>query len=81
MAIHRDQRDVVKKTKALAVGDLVARVEAPTMFHRVTTKFHDYVSILPYQRSGKEVLLMPIGRGKRTIWTDGTSQWIVVGHD
>jgi hypothetical protein len=70
-----------RSVPALTVGDLVARVEAPTVFHRVTTKFPGYVRTLPYQRSGKEVLLMSIGRGKRAIWTDGTSQWIVVGHD
>ncbi len=46
-----------KSRSTLAVGDLVARVEAPTMIHRVTERFTGYVRILPYRRSGREQLL------------------------
>lgn len=63
--------------KALKVGDLVARVEAPTMIHRVTEKFPGYVRILPYRRSGKEHFLVPMG----ALWIGDGSQWVVTGHD
>jgi hypothetical protein len=59
---------MAKKTSALAVGDLVARIEAPTVLYRVTTKFPGYVRALPYRRSGREQLLMPIKQGARSIW-------------
>ena len=71
----------MKKTAALVVGDLVARVEAPTVFHRVTERFPGYVRILPYRRSGREQLLVPVKHGGRTIWIGDGSQWIVTGHD
>lgn len=71
---------MAKKTTALAVGDLVARVEAPTVLHRVTEKFPGYVRVLPYRRSGREQLLVPVRHGGRTIWTGDGSQWIVMGH-
>jgi len=72
---------MTKKTSALAVGDLVARVEAPTMLHRVSEKFPGYVRALPYRRSGREQFLMPIKQGGRSIWAGDGSQWIVMGHD
>ena len=71
-----------KKAKgALAVGDLVARVEAPTVLHRVSENFISYVRTLPYRRSGREQLLVPVKHGGRTIWIGDGSQWIVTGHD
>lgn len=66
---------------SLTVGDLVARIEAPTVFHRVTEKFSGYVRVLPYRRSGREQILLPFRRGKSTVWAGDGSQWIVVGHD
>jgi hypothetical protein len=63
------------------VGDLVARVEAPTVLHRVTEKHPSYVRVLPYRRSGREQFLMSIKHGGRMIWAGDGSQWIVVGHD
>ena len=72
-----------KKPAGLVVGDLVARVEAPTVVHRVTERFPDYVRVLPYRRSGPEQFLVPIGRGDRAsaIWVGDGSQWTIVGHD
>ena len=63
------------KKSGPVVGDLVARIEAPTVLYRVTSKHPKYVRVLPYQRSGKELLLFPVGR----VWTDGGSQWSVIG--
>lgn len=71
---------MAKKTTTLAVGDLVARVEAPTMLHRVTEKFPGYVRVLPYRRSGKEQFLVSLPHGGRTIWTGDGSQWIWTGR-
>lgn len=65
------------KKKALAVGDLVARAEAPTELYVVSTKLTGGgFRLLPYQRSGKEVVVMSMRHGKQTILTDGSSQWI-----
>lgn len=61
---------------SLAVGDLVARVEAPTVLYRVTSKHPGYVRILPYQRSGREVVLTTVKHGGRTIWAGDGSQWV-----
>jgi hypothetical protein len=73
------------KSIKLVVGDLVARTEAPTVPYRVTSKFHGKargaVRVLPYRRSGQEQILFPIQYGGKAIWTDGGSQWLVVGHD
>ena len=69
-----------EKTKALKVGDLVARVEAPGVFHRVTEKHPGYVRILPYRRSGKELFLAPVRYGAATIWAGDGSQWIWTGR-
>lgn len=71
---------MTKKTSALAVGDLVARVEAPTVLHRVSEKFPGYVRVLPYRRSGSEQFLLPMKRGRSTIWAGDGSQWIVTGR-
>lgn len=76
----------MKSTK-LVIGDLVARVEAPTVPYRVTSNFsvsgkaQGAVRVLPYRRSGQEQILFPIRHGGKAIWTDGGSQWLVVGHD
>jgi hypothetical protein len=74
---------MAKKTKKrlLEVGDLVARVEAPTELHRVTARFPDYVRVLPYRRSGKEQFLISIRYGDRAIWAGDGSQWIWMGHN
>ena len=69
------------KKATLVVGDLVARVEAPTVIHRVTERFKGYVRVLPYRRSGREQLLVPVKSGGRTIWIGDGSQWIVTGKD
>ncbi len=70
-----------KSKKTLAVGDLVARVEAPTVIHRVTERFPKYARVLPYRHSGREQFLVPFKHGGRTIWAGDGSQWVVVGHD
>lgn len=59
----------------LHVGDLVARVEAPTMLHRVTSMTRAFVRLLPFQRSGREVALLSI-KGQ---WMGDGSIWSVVG--
>jgi hypothetical protein len=57
-----------------AVGVLVARVEAPTVLYRVTsTHGGTYVRLLPYRRSGAEVVVMLIAG----VLVGGGSQWIV----
>jgi hypothetical protein len=71
---------MAKKTSALAVGDLVARVEAPTVLHRVTEKFSGYVRVLPYRRSGREQILFQSAAGTQ-FWIGDGSQWIVIGRD
>lgn len=71
---------MAKKSSALAVGDLVARVEAPTVLHRVSEKFPGYVRVLPYRRSGREQILFQSAAGAR-FWIGDGSQWIVMGHD
>lgn len=63
----------------IAVGALVARVEAPTEIYRVTEKFPAYLRVLPYQRSGGEKLLFPMKPISARMLTDGSSRWIVVG--
>lgn len=68
------------KTKELKVGDLVSRVEAPGVYHRVTEKHHGYVRVLPYRRSGKELFLVPVRYGGGTIWAGDGSQWIWTGR-
>jgi hypothetical protein len=70
-----------KRTAALVVGDLVARVEAPTVLHRVTGRYSGYVRVLPYRRSGKEQFLVPFSQDGHAIWAGDGSQWIRVGHD
>lgn len=41
------------------VGDIIARVEAPTLYYRITSKHPGgYFRCLPYQRSGKEIVVM-----------------------
>jgi hypothetical protein len=71
---------MAKKASGLMVGDLVARVEAPTELHRVSEKFPGYVRVLPYRRSGREQFLMPMRHGRRTIWAGDGSQWVVMGR-
>lgn len=61
----------------LHVGDLVARVEAPTVLHRVTSMTRAFVRLLPFRRSGREVALLSI-KGQRM--GDG-SIWSVIGKD
>ena len=58
----------------IATGTLIARVEAPTVLYRVTTRFPDYIRILPYQRSGKEHILISVGRN----WIGDGSRWVVI---
>ena len=62
--------------RKLPIGTLVARVEAPTVLHRVTSTIgpRDIVRILPYRRSGAEHVLMRIGG----TWCGNGSAWIVV---
>lgn len=69
-----------EKTRSLKVGDLVARVEAPHIPHRVTEKHPGYVRILPYHRSGKEHFLVPMRYGAGTIWAGDGSQWVWTGR-
>ena len=71
---------MAKKTSTLVVGDLVARVEAPTVLYRVTEKFPGYVRALPYRRSGREQILFQSAAGAR-FWVGDGSQWVVHGHD
>ncbi len=44
----------------LSVGDLVSRVEAPTVVYLVTTRLPRGFRALPYQRTGKEVFLLVV---------------------
>jgi hypothetical protein len=69
-----------EKTKGLKVGDLVARVEALHILHRVTEKHPGYVRILPYRRSGKEHFLAPMRYGAGTIWAGDGAQWVWTGR-
>ena len=61
----------------IAVGDLVASVDAPTLLYRITTKYPaGYFRALPYRRSGSEKFLT---------WWKGSligadARWIVVGR-
>jgi hypothetical protein len=69
------------KTPSLVVGDLIARVEAPTVLHRVTSRFPgNYVRILPYRRSGQEHFLASVRHDGKTTWVGDGSQWIWVGR-
>jgi hypothetical protein len=61
--------------KKLKIGDLVARVEAPTVLYRVTTRYPQFVRILPFRRSGKEHVIMPMGSN----WVGDGSTWNKVG--
>ena len=64
----------------LAVGDLVARADAPAVTYRVTTALaRGVVRALPFRRAGAEVLLFTVRRGGRTALSDGTAPWIQVG--
>jgi hypothetical protein len=72
---------MARRKGALAVGDLVARVEAPTVLHRVTSRHPGYVRVLPYRRGGREQLLVPLRHAGRTIWAGDGSEWVVTGHD
>jgi hypothetical protein len=66
------------KAHSLTVGDLVARVEAPSELHRVTVKLpRGYVRVLPYRQ---EHFLAAVRHGGRTIWAGDGSQWIWVGR-
>jgi hypothetical protein len=52
----------MSKTK-FKTGDLVARVEAPTVMYRVTsTVGSDAVRVLPYRRQGEAKILIQAGR-------------------
>jgi hypothetical protein len=72
---------MAKKAHTLAIGDLVARVEAPTVFYRVTERFPGYVRVLPYQRSGREQILISVRHGRRTVWAGDGSEWTVISSD
>ncbi len=60
----------------LQIGDLVARVEAPTMLHRVTSMTPAFVRLLPFRRSGREVAILKIGKH----WLGDGSVWNFVGR-
>lgn len=60
----------------LHVGDLVARVEAPTILHRVTSMTRAFVRLLPFQRSGREVAILKIDKR----WIGDGSVWNFVGR-
>jgi hypothetical protein len=56
----------------LAVGDLIARTEAPTVLYRVTSKQpHQCFRLLPYQRSGREIWITKLGGN----WIGDGSTW------
>lgn len=61
----------------LKVGDLVVRIEAPTVLYRVTSRYPKFLRILPYRRSGKEHVIMPMG----SHWVGDGSIWKKVGSD
>jgi hypothetical protein len=57
---------------ALAVGDLVSSSTAPDDVYRVTSKpARDVLRLLPFGRSGREVMIMRVG----SRWTDGSTSW------
>jgi hypothetical protein len=62
-----------------AADEEVARVYLPDGPR--THLFPGYARALPYHRSGREQLLMPIKQGARSIWAGDGSQWLVMGHD
>lgn len=65
--------------QGLAIGDLVARVEAPTVIYRVTSQHAGHARILPFRRSGRELILVPLKRGSST-WIGDGSQWLLTGR-
>ena len=56
----------------LDVGDIVVSDSAPTELFRVTSKIgREALRLLPYQRSGREKVIM----SERGGWSDGASWW------
>lgn len=56
----------------MKVGDLVASAKSPTAVYRViSAPAKNVVRILPYERQGREVLLLRIG----SRWVDGETAW------
>ncbi len=72
----------MSKKAAFDIGDLIARVEAPTVIHRIASRHPvGFLHALPYRRSGREVYLDAVGRGAGRVLIGDGSQWVVVGHD
>lgn len=65
-------------------GTLMASVKAPTEVYSVASKHGDptrngFLRLLPYQRSGQEVVLVAMRVGRRMAWVGGDSaEWTIV---